>query len=79
VVADTAIPLTSVLSGETMGAPTDCHECCGALFETVRNQCGGWSDYALKYTRTIVNACSLKENTVTGTDSLVSTMRGLCL
>jgi len=79
VVADTAISYSSVLSEVTDASPIECHECCGALFETVRTQCGGWSDYALKYTRTIVNACSLKENTAEGTESLLTTMRGLCL
>jgi len=60
------------------GSPANCGDCCVTLQETIRSQCGGWSDYALKYVRAIVNSCELVYNGVTTTETLVDAAVAAC-
>jgi len=67
------------------GHPSNCGSCCQPLFELVRNECpalsdnsNGWSDYALKYTRTLVNACDSVSHHRQTASRLRSVLRALC-
>lgn len=47
--------------------PIECGRCCDAAFETVYNECGGFSDYSFKYARTITNLCMMSSKDMTAT------------
>jgi legumain len=63
---------------DRIASPAHCDQCCRKLFETVRTQCGGWSDYMLKYTRTVVNLCDAVHHGLEETDQMARTIVSLC-
>jgi legumain len=63
---------------QKVGSPATCGPCCAEVMETIRTECGGWSDYALKYTRVPVNLCHLYKGTAHGTSHIVKTVKSMC-
>jgi len=61
-----------------VGSPAQCGSCCAEVMETIREECGGWSDYALKYTRVPVNLCHFVKQSTHGTRHIINTVKSMC-
>jgi legumain len=60
--------------------PVVCDDrCCTKLSDAFSTYCGGFDDYALKYHRVIVNVCAAIDHQADVADSLVGTMKALCM
>jgi len=72
--------LVAAVSGDTSGKlltaemPLHDHDCQKEAMEGVMAACGGFSDYSLKYTRSIVNLCETDHAPAT----IIATARALC-
>jgi len=69
---------TEMMVTKIVGSPATCGPCCAEVMETIRNECGGWSDYALKYTRVPVNLCHFAKGTAHGTRHIINTVKATC-
>jgi len=76
----TGVDLVDKMVSHHIGSPVSCGHCCKDVMEMFRTECGGWSDYALKYTRTVVNVCEhlRQSNRYHHTEFIMKTMRSMC-
>jgi len=78
------IGLTKTIVGENYSdvfharTPVTTTTCIDAVNTAMFEQCGGYSDYSLMYSRVVANLCSHLNHDEAGTQRIISTLKSMC-
>jgi legumain len=59
--------------------PVTQFQCFDEVNRAIYDYCGGYTDYSLKYARVVMNVCNYVNHEAAETQSIVATVKGLCL
>jgi legumain len=59
--------------------PVTQFQCFDEVNAAIKDYCGGYTDYSLKYARIVMNVCNYVNHAADETQNIVATVKGLCL
>jgi len=59
--------------------PVTQFQCFDEVNAAIKDYCGGYTDYSLKYARIVMNVCNFVNHTPEETQNIIATVKGLCL